>query len=116
MAKISGANMAWVEEKKIIEYLLNESHADGRSKAQFFGKHGFSSADWKTLRVALVTHAQTNEVVKNADGEFGKRITVDCSFPTPDGVNPCIRTIWEIRDQGSAPRLITAHPRPKPKG
>jgi hypothetical protein len=107
---LPSSSEAWVEEKKIKEYLLNLDHAQGKSKAKFFLARGFSVDSWTTMRGALVTHASTNAVVKTVENEFGRRYTVDCACPTPDEVNPCIRSVWEVKRENTAPRLITAHP------
>ena len=42
----------------------------------------------------------------------GIKYEVECSLATPDGRNPCIRTVW-ISQAEQPPRLITAHPLPK---
>lgn len=101
---------AWVEEKKIKEYLLNESHPQGGPKARFFLARGFAADAWQAFRDALVVQANTNPVVRVVETEFGTRYTVDCSCPTPDQQNPCIRSVWEVAESNPTPRLITAHP------
>jgi hypothetical protein len=35
---------------------------------------------------------------------------VQCSIVTPDGINPCITTVWQIDHGAAVHRLITAHP------
>ena len=108
--KLPNSNDAWVEEKKIRQYLLNSSHVDGASKAKFFKARGFSDSSWQTMQTALVTQGVTNRVIKTVDNEFGKRYTVECTIPTPDTSNPCIRSVWEIKPEDGRPRLLTAHP------
>ena len=103
------AARALVEERKIVEYLLNLDHPVGASKAKFFLACGFSLAEWVTLRRSLITHARTNAPTRRIGTPYGMRFTVECHCPTPNGRNPCIRTVWEIgADQ--QPRLLTAIP------
>ncbi len=109
-AKLPAANFAWVEELKIKSYLLNLNHPKGGSKAKFFLKRGFTAQEWEGFQDALIVQGKNNPVVKTTTDEFGTRYVVECNCPTPDKMNPCIRTVWEIRECESKPRLITAHP------
>lgn len=101
---------ALVEEKKIVEYLLNANHPDGASKAKFFMARGFASAQWQIMRAALQMQGSENLVTKVTAHQWDARYQVDCNCPTPDGANPCIRTVWELPDAAACPRLLTAHP------
>lgn len=104
---------AEVEEKKIREYLLNLAHPTGGSKAKFFRGRGFNDTAWQVLRAALIEQARRNPVADQSKDEYGQRFVVDCYCPTPDGSNPCIRTVWEVTPKNPCPRLITAHPNKK---
>lgn len=104
------AAFAWVEEVKIRSYLLNLQHTKGGSKAKFFLNRGFSADEWESFHDALVVQGKNNPVVKITSDEFGSRYVVDCNCPTPDKMNPCIRTVWELKENDRKPRLITAHP------
>lgn len=59
------AARALVEERKIVEYLLNREHPVGASKTKFFLSCGFSLAEWVTLRQSLVT--RSDECANEAD-------------------------------------------------
>jgi len=100
-----------VEEKKIREYLLSMAHPKGQSKATFFLGKGFGDESWQVFRDALVEQARRNPVAAQSADEYGQRFVVDCHCPTPDGSNPCIRTVWEVVPETPCPRLITAHPK-----
>ena len=104
------ASAAWVEETKIREYLLNLNHPVGAAKAKFFRNRGFSAEQWAIMRNALVTQGVVNPLMKTVHTEFGTRYTVECNCPTPDSLNPCIRSVWEVKVGNPRPRLITAHP------
>lgn len=108
--RLPNGELAWVEENKIRLYLLNLEHGQGGAKAKFFLNRGFTVEQWGAMHKALVTHANTNPVAKTVETEFGVRHTVDCNCPTPDALNPCIRTVWEVSKEDVRPRLITAHP------
>ncbi len=108
--QLPAVNLAWVEELKITEYLLNLAHPKGGSKAKFFQNRGFTVEEWEGFHDALVVQAKSNPVVKVTPNEFGTRYVVECNCPTPDKLNPCIRTVWELKENETKPRLITAHP------
>jgi hypothetical protein len=112
--KLPSVSCALVERQKITEYLLNLAHEQGASKARFFLGRGFSLATWSTFGEALVAQGANNLVTKVTQTDYGMRYQVDCHCPTPDGTNPCIRTVWEIAQDGRCPRLLTAHPLKNP--
>lgn len=98
-----------IDDKKIIDYLLNLQHRDGGPKAKFFIRFGFSIICWRNLCVALKQHAVNNLVVEMVESEYGKKYVVTCEIATPDGRNPCINTVWIVVDE-AFPRLIAAYP------
>jgi hypothetical protein len=98
-----------VEQKKVVEYLLNSSHAAGSSKAAFFERFGFTSRSWSLLADALLEHGRLRIVVDELETKFGIKYVVECSIDTPDGRNPCIRSVW-VCEHERPPRLITAYP------
>ena len=102
---------AFVEERKITHYLLSFESEDGQHKAAFFVRFGFSADAWQDFADALCQHGRQNEVVSITDREqYGKLYLVEGSLVTPDGRNPLIRTVWEITNENTAPRLVTAYP------
>ena len=108
--KLPNADVAWVEETKIREYLLDVNHPVGAAKATFFRNRGFTPEQWQVMRDALRTQGTVNPLTKTVETEFGARYVVECICPTPDSLNPCIRSVWEIKADDPRPRLITAHP------
>ena len=103
-------NLALVDRAKIVDYLLSTSHADGRGRAAFFVKFGFSAERWKVLAAALKEVGVSNSVTSTMESSHGTRYTVDGPLRVPDGRTPVVRTVW-IVEAGHPPRLITAYPR-----
>jgi hypothetical protein len=110
LLRLPNAKKARVERGKVVDYLLSESHPDGRSKAAFFLRFGFDQRHWHGLAEALRTHGAANEITRTETSDYGTRYTVDGIIETPDGRNPMIRTIWIIDNANSEPQLVTAHP------
>jgi len=107
---LPNAYKARVDREKIIEYLLCESHPDGRAKAAFFAKLGFTVEQWEILAESLRKHGMTNPVVKTVRSEYGVSYCAEGPIETQGGVRPNIRTVWIIEEGVSEPRLITAYP------
>jgi hypothetical protein len=108
--RLPNADQVRVESEKITSYLLSASHADGRSKADFFGRFGFRMEEWQVLMEALRKHGASHQVVRVMESSFGTRYSVDGALKTPDGRNPSVRTVWMVETGSTTPRLITAYP------
>lgn len=101
---------AFVAQAKITDYLLSEAHEDGKTKAAFFLRFGFSVAQWEIMRDTLLKHAAEHEVASVLDTSRGKHYAVEGELTTPSGRSPRIRTIWALETDSETPRFITAYP------
>lgn len=99
-----------VPERKITAYLLSLTHRDGRSKAIFFMRFGFTLDDWPALAAALKRHAAEHEVVAAEPTAFGTNYVVEGPLPAPDGRAPRVRVVWFIATGERIPILATAYP------
>jgi hypothetical protein len=108
--KIPNIDQARVSEAKIKEYLLSETHPDGREKAAFFTRFGFSVAQWEQLAQALLNHAATYEVMQTTSTRHGTKYVIEGRLFTPNGRNPLVRTVWIIEAGTVGARLVTAYP------
>lgn len=108
--KLPNAGEGVVPAEKIIGYLLSFSHPDGRGKAQFFARFGFSAGNWQVLASALLDHAAHNEVARVENSSFGTRYIVEGIMETPDGRKPVVRSVWFIEHGSRTPRFVTAYP------
>ena len=106
--RLPNAERVLVEQRRVREYLLNREHESGGSKARFFIAHGFGSGAWELWRTSLIIHAGENTVTRTTQTRWGIRYTIECNCPSPDGRNPCIRTVWQM--EGDMPRILTAIP------
>jgi hypothetical protein len=101
---------AIIAERKVVAYLLDETHPDGRSKARFFSSHGFSISAWRVLAQALRRHAAEHPVVETVESAFGMRYVVEGILHAPDGREPRVRTVWFVVTGGDVPTPVTAYP------
>jgi hypothetical protein len=114
MSQLPGASAATVDDHKIIKYLLDPTHSNGGAgKAKFFGRFGFSQANWVDFKKALLDHPRTNSVTKQERTKYGgDKYVVRCSLTTPDGRNPCVVSVWIIEPPDPNPRFVTAYAGP----
>ena len=108
--KLPHHESAVVPQTKITGYLLSPTHRDGRSKADFFTRFGFSADSWEELAMALLRHAADHEVTRVEDSPFGTRYVVEGTMPAPDGRAPAICSIWFIETGEQIPQFVTAYP------
>ena len=108
--KLPNLEKATVSRVKILDYLLSETHRDGKHKAAFFLGFGFSADNWQTLQQVLLQHVSDHEVVKVESSDFGTRYIVDGIIAAPDGRAPLLRSVWFVRDREDVPHFVTAYP------
>jgi hypothetical protein len=108
--KLPNLDRRAIDIAKISAYLLNARHPVGAAKAAFFFGFGFQEGEPERLRDAIMTHPVDNQVISTVTTPFGAKYVVQCMLNTPDGRNPCIRSIWVIEAIGMTPRLVTAYP------
>ena len=99
-----------VPQAKLTGYLLNSEHEVGGPKAVFFQGFGFSIDELHVMTAALTAHPDHNPVEVEIRNEWGITYVVRCSLKTPDGRDPCIRTVWIVPPGRSHARLVTAYP------
>ena len=105
-----------VPPEKLTWYLLDLAHPKGGAgKARFFRAFGFMPEGWKQFAEALRAHgagrtlAEVEAVAVPALEPPTQTWVVECALTTPDGRNPCVRSVWRLQG-GQPPRLVTAYP------
>lgn len=108
--KVPSAESAVIPRAKVVDYLLSETHFEGRHKASFFLRFGCSPSNWTELANLLRHHAEDHEIAREESSPFGMRLVVEGIMTMPDGRTPHVRTVWFIRTGESVPRFVTAYP------
>jgi hypothetical protein len=101
---------AYIPLPKLTEYLLSETHAVGRFKAEFFRAHGFDAANWSALEQGLLNIARTEKVVEKTWPPFGEKYVVEGYLASSQSDSIRIRTVWIIEGSDDRPRFVTAYP------
>ena len=107
---LPNADQALVDEAKICDYLLSDTHPVGRFKARVFRSLGYTVESWRRLRDDLLHHGQTGTVQRIEMGAYGMKIIISATLKGPNGSSRPFRTAWLIHDQSRQPRLVTAFP------
>lgn len=94
--KLPNIGLAVVAEEKVVDYLLSDAHRDGRHKAMFFKRFGFTIQAWEGLASALREHAVEHDITRVEVSPYGHRYVIEGSIRSPDGRHPFIRSIWFI--------------------
>ena len=107
--RLPGAQRAFVDEKKLINYCLSMRHRRGRHKARVFKSVlGFDESSAPILREALIEAARTHEALRGEIDEHGQRFTIDFAITGSVGSGN-VRSIWIVRRGEDFPRLVTCY-------
>ena len=82
--KLPNTHNLVIERAKIVDYLLSETHEDGRHKAAFFRRFGFRPEFWQDFADALKQHAVDHELAADEPSPFGHRYIVEGIMQMPD--------------------------------
>ncbi len=113
--KVPNYEQAIVSKEKLIDYLLNFDHHDGRSKASFYQKFGFERTNYMDLIVALKRIIAENDFDSCIETHFGKKYIVYGYLDSKRQPKPMLKTVWQINKNDKFPYLITAYPDKKLK-
>jgi hypothetical protein len=108
---LPNAERAFIDEAKVLDYLLSSGHPVGRFKARFFVSLGYAAEEWWRLRDDILVVARTGQVALESVAPYGRKFEVDGILATPAGKSAHVRTVWIIRAEEDFPRLVTVFPR-----
>ena len=94
---------------KVTDYLLNQAHPVGKSKARYFMNLGYSPDRPQPFIEALVIHGQISNVHEVRKKENAYLMAVKGPLLSPKG-KPTIITVWYLEEGSETARLVTAYP------
>jgi hypothetical protein len=104
---LPNGDRADIPMEKLVGYCLNPNHSSGKHKARVFASAlGITSKNAGELLQLIRQAAVEGEVVQQSKTEFGQLFKVDWLIPGTQSLE--LRTIWEIKDQQSFPRIVSA--------
>lgn len=108
--KLPNAKNAYIPKEKLLDYLLSETHIDGRTKAKFFRSIGFNADNISRLEAVLLKIATTQPVKNISESIHGIKYIIEGDIQSPTGKVARLRTVWILESDKTEPRFITAYP------
>ena len=94
--------------------MLSVAHPDGRGKAEYLGRLGYSQEASGQLDVDLREQILSLEAQPGRPSPYGQKYEILGPLTGPNGNAAWVRTIWIILAGETAPRLVTLIPAEKP--
>ena len=108
------ARDAIIPPDKLRDYVLSTTHAEGRGKAEYLGRLGYSQAGFDRLELDLRQQILTLDAQAGRLSTYGQNHEILGPLTGPNGTTAWVRTIWIILTGETAPRLVTLIPAEKP--
>lgn len=106
---LPNAENAFIDDRKLIDYCLSESHPVGKHKARvFISALGFSVENCQDLKNAILINIQNNEATITEINQYGALYVVDISAENSPK-NAIVRTSWIIKTDENFPRLTSCY-------
>ncbi len=107
--ELPNATMAFIDDKKLIDYCLSENHPIGKHKARvFMSALSFSLAHFQELKDLILIGILNNEATQIEINQYGTLYVVDLLIENPPK-KAAIRTSWIVRTGEDYPRLTTCY-------
>ena len=107
--KLPNGKGAVVEDRKLLEYVLNPLHPVGRHHAQLFKKYlGIDRSNAVILKRALQISAVEEEVFSEIATEYGKKYLIRFEMSGPDWKGEVV-SVWIVEEGRDRPRLVTCY-------
>jgi len=108
---LPNAHQAIVDERKVRDYLLSQSHPVGRFKAAFFSRAGFGSESVEQFITALRDLAANGQAERGSSSEYGQKYLISGKLTGPSGETIQVTSVWILPTPDGTPRLVTVYPR-----
>jgi hypothetical protein len=110
VVQLPNPDRAFIDDAKVRDYLLSPSHPVGRFKSVFFAALGFSRADWRALRDALLQLARSADAAAGQPSAFGQKFEVRGKLRGPSGRQADVVTVWLVANGQDFATFVTAFP------
>ena len=106
---LPSAEIAFIDDRKLIDYCLSESHPVGKHKARvFMAALGFSLSNFHDLRESILNEILENDAILTEINQYGTLYVVDVTVKNPPK-QAKVRTSWIIRTDEDFPRLTSCY-------
>jgi hypothetical protein len=104
------ADSAVIEPVKLRDYLLSFDHPEGRAKARYLARLGYTRERWGRLARDLRQQILPLEARPTRESRWGMKYEILGVLRGPNGRLAAIRSIWIILHGDTRPRLVTLVP------
>ncbi len=105
--KLPNGDQAIVEDRKLLDYVLNPLHPVGRHHAYLFERLlGIRRSNHVLLKEALLTAARVEDTIRQEANEHGTKYEMRFPLTGPSG-SRIVLAVWLIETGSGVPRLIT---------
>lgn len=108
------ARDAIIPPDKLRDYLLSPTHPDGRAKAEYLSRLGYSQDTFQQLEADLREQVLSRNAQPVRASLYGQNYEILGPLTGPNGNTAWVRTIWIVLTGETAPRLVTLIPAEKP--
>jgi len=92
------------------DYILSPTHPDGRGKAAYLSRFGYSQTEWLRLEQDLRAQHLILDAERGRPSLYGTKYEIVGVLVGPNGATGWIRTVWIVRHGEAVPRLVTLIP------
>ncbi len=106
---LPNAENAVIPEEKILGYVLNAEHYDGKNKARVFESvFGINLNNANILVDKIKNAVLENEIIFEIETSFGKKYSLDFEMEY-NSISAKVRTGWIIENGSNDPRLTSCY-------
>ena len=100
----------YINDNKIINYLLSLKHPIGQSKAKFFRIIGYDKKNINLFKDNLLKTVDKKNFHNIESSEYGKKYIFESNFENPKNIAVKLRTIWVKEENDTTLKFVTAYP------
>jgi hypothetical protein len=108
--KLPNREFAVIEPEKLTDYLLNLNHRRGGTKARLLVRFGYSATAWQRLEADIRLYHVEADIETVRETPYGTRYQIFAALQTPTNESLFVRTVWQVDNGQTFPRLITLVP------
>ena len=107
--KLPSGERALIDERKLVDYCLSETHDDGKHKARLFRELVGISVDDAPFLLEALQHAAVSEQANlGKQDRYGQRYVIDFELHGPQG-DATVRSVWIVLAAESFPRFVSCY-------
>lgn len=109
MPALPNADQAFIDSRKLVNYVLSDNHEEGKHKALVFKVVlGITASNADELKNRILQEIRRNPAKIGKEDQYGKRYSVEFTW-TRSGRTATVLTSWIILTNENYPRLTSCY-------